>query len=200
MAYSPPARPDGRNLRAERTRQAIVDATLALLDEGNVQPTAEQIAARAHVSERSVFQHFPDREQLFEAVSARQYERVGKMVRRLSSDGPLEERLDAFVEQRCRVLEATRSVRRAAVLMEPFSEVIASQLRRGRGLYRREVEHVFARELDGRPREDRALLLASLASASDPSGWDNMRTYQAMSVARSREAMRRTVGALLGCF
>jgi TetR/AcrR family transcriptional regulator, regulator of autoinduction and epiphytic fitness len=200
MAYSPPARPDGRNLRAERTRQSIVDAMLALLDEGSVQPTAEQIAARADVSERSVFQHFPDREQLFEAVSARQYERVGKLTRRLSSDGPLEERLDAFVEQRCRLLEATRSVRRAAVLMEPFSEVIASQLRRGRGLYRREVEHVFGRELDGRSREDRALLLASLASATDPSAWDNMRTYQGMSVARSREAMRRTVGALLRCF
>ena len=55
---------DGRTVRAERTRQALVDALLSLLDEGQLQPTAERIAVRAGVSERSVFQHFPDREAL----------------------------------------------------------------------------------------------------------------------------------------
>ena len=53
-----------------------MDALLELLDEGDVRPTAERIAERAGVSERSVFQHFADREALFQAVAARQYERV----------------------------------------------------------------------------------------------------------------------------
>ncbi len=67
---------DGRSVRAERTRTAIVDALLSLLDEGDVKPTAERVASRAKVSERSVFQHFSDREALFEAAAQRQYERV----------------------------------------------------------------------------------------------------------------------------
>src|SRR4051812_40199139 len=44
---------DGRNVRAERTRKAVVEALLELLDEGDVRPTAERIAVRAGVSERS---------------------------------------------------------------------------------------------------------------------------------------------------
>ena len=63
---------DGRTVRAERTRQALVDSLLGLLDEGQMTPTAAQIAARAGVSERSVFQHFPDREALLEAVAHEQ--------------------------------------------------------------------------------------------------------------------------------
>ncbi len=73
---------DGRTVRAERTRQAIVDALLTLLDEGELRPTAERIAERAEVSERSVFQHFPDREALFEAVARQQWERIIKDARR----------------------------------------------------------------------------------------------------------------------
>ena len=56
---------DGRTVRAERTRQALVDALLGLLDAGVLSPTAAAIAQRAGVSERSLFQHFPDREALF---------------------------------------------------------------------------------------------------------------------------------------
>ena len=60
MSATPDQR-DGRTVRAERTRQALVDSLLNLLDEGQLTPTAAEIAARAGVSERSVFQHFPDR-------------------------------------------------------------------------------------------------------------------------------------------
>ena len=67
---------DGRTARARRTREAIVDATLALLDAGNLRPSADEIAERAGVSPRSIFQHFGDRETLQRAVGARQTERV----------------------------------------------------------------------------------------------------------------------------
>jgi sulfate adenylyltransferase subunit 2 len=47
---------DGRTARSDRTHNAVVDAFLHLLDEGNLRPTTEQIAARAAVSPRSVYQ------------------------------------------------------------------------------------------------------------------------------------------------
>src|SRR5262245_25381740 len=51
----PVARPDdGRALRSERSRRAIVDAMLAWVDDGVAEPTAQQIADRAGVGIRSV--------------------------------------------------------------------------------------------------------------------------------------------------
>ena len=112
---------DGRTARARRTREAIVDATLALLDAGNLRPSADEIAERAGVSPRSIFQHFGDRETLQRAVGARQTERVVQIVEHLPDTGPLDARLDAFVDQRARVLEFITPVRRSALLNEPFS-------------------------------------------------------------------------------
>ena len=55
---------DGRAARGERSRAAVATALLDLLEEGIVEPTAGQIAARAKVSERLVFHHFADLEVL----------------------------------------------------------------------------------------------------------------------------------------
>src|SRR5438132_352803 len=67
---------DGRTARALRTREAIVDASIALVDEGDLRPTAPRIAERAKVSVRSVFQHFDDLEGLYAAVGDRLVERL----------------------------------------------------------------------------------------------------------------------------
>ena len=61
---------DGRALRAQRTRAAIVDAHIRLLDAGSLRPRAEQIAQAAGVSVRSVWGHFPDLESLAEATAS----------------------------------------------------------------------------------------------------------------------------------
>ena len=36
---------DGRRARSERSKQAIIDASLALMEEGNLIPTAQQISS-----------------------------------------------------------------------------------------------------------------------------------------------------------
>ena len=71
---------DGRTLRSLRTREAIVDATIGLLEEGDLRPTAPRVAERAKVSVRSVFQHFDDLERLHAAVAERLVERVAVLV------------------------------------------------------------------------------------------------------------------------
>ena len=66
---------DGRIARGARARAAIVDALLALIEAGELRPSAARIAERAGVSLRSVFQHFKDVESLFAAMADRQRER-----------------------------------------------------------------------------------------------------------------------------
>ncbi len=83
------ARLDGRRARALRARDAIVDALLDLMQEGQVRPTAAQIAARAGVSLRTVFQHFRDLEALFAAAADRQTARLLALAGEVPATGPL---------------------------------------------------------------------------------------------------------------
>ena len=173
-----------------------MDAMLALLDEGDMRPTAERIAARAGVSERTLFQHFPDRESLFQGAALAQAERIGPMIEPLPPpEAPLDERVHAFVAQRARVLERVSPVRRAALQLEPSSPTIAGWLRAVREGAAEEVARVFGPELEG--RKDRDELLAALAAAAAWPSWESLRAHQGLSPKRAEAAMRRTLAALL---
>ena len=189
---------DGRTIRAERTRQALVDALVGLLEEGELRPTAERIAERAGVSQRSVFQHFPDREVFFEAVAREQYEQIVREVRPVDASRPLAERIDAFTAERARILERIAPVRRAAVLIEHESEVVAGWLTSARAGAASEVERVFRRELESLERGERTVILAALVSASSFTAWESYRVHQGLGIERSRAAVRATLAALLG--
>jgi TetR/AcrR family transcriptional regulator, regulator of autoinduction and epiphytic fitness len=188
---------DGRTVRAERTRQALVDALLALLDEGHLTPTAAEIAGRAGVSERSVFQHFPDREALFESVARQQYDRVMPTLRPVDATLPLAERIDQFTRQRARLYELIRGVRRAALLIEHESPAAAAWLTTARRAKATETERVFRRELDALPEDRREPLRAALVAATAWPAWDSWRTHQRLGVSRARAAMAAAIEALL---
>lgn len=187
---------DGRTARAERTRTALAEALLALLEEGDLTPTAERIARRAGVSERTLFQHFPERESLFQAAALAQAAKITPLVGELpGDDAPVAERVDAFAAQRARVLERISPVRRAALQMEPSSETVAGWLRAVRDGAAAEVERVFAPELGG--RADRGELLSALVAASAWPAWESLRAHQGLSPRRAEAVMRRTLAALL---
>ncbi len=185
-------------MRAERTRRALVEALLALLDEGRLRPTAAEIAERAGVSERSVFQHFPDREALLEAVAREQYERVVPTIRPVDPSLSLPERVDEFVAQRCTTFEKGAGVRRAALLMESESDVVAGWLTTVRRAGAAEVERVFRRELEATPPDGREPLRAALVAACAWGTFEALRFHQGLSVRPTREAMRTLVARLVG--
>src|SRR5579863_4008492 len=112
-----PIQLDGRLARSARARNAIVEAILDLLNEGELQPGAQRIAARAGVSLRLVFHHFADLEALFGAAADLQTQRLLALLTPIPPEGPLDERLATFVDQRVRLLEAISPVRRAAILI-----------------------------------------------------------------------------------
>ena len=146
------------------------------------------------MSLRSVSHHFADLEALFSAAADRQT-RLRGLARPLAGGGPLGARLAAFVRQRARFLEAITPVRRAALLMEPFSP--EARLRRVRALGREEVARVFAPELTGRRLADRRELLAALAAVSGWQAWEALRAHEKLSRARAARALVRTLAALL---
>jgi TetR/AcrR family transcriptional regulator, regulator of autoinduction and epiphytic fitness len=189
---------DGRTVRAERTRQALVEALLGLLDEGQPRPTAAEIAGRAGVSERSVFQHFPDREALLEAVAREQYQRVVPTLVPVDSSLPLAERIEQFVQQRSRLYERIGGVRRAGLLIEHESTSVAGWIDTACQQKAAEVERVFRRELDDTRPDEREPLRSALVMVCSWTAWDSWRTHQKLSVARARAALAAAIGALLG--
>jgi len=50
---------DGRRARGERTRVRVLEALVALAEEGQVRPGAQQVADRAGVALRTVYHTFP---------------------------------------------------------------------------------------------------------------------------------------------
>ncbi len=188
---------DGRTARRERTRTAIADAMLALFEEGVLRPTAPRVAERAGVSLRSVFQHFQDMEAVYAAVADRQIERVLATARWITRDGPVAERIHAFVAERARIHEAVAPVRRAALLMEPFSSEIAARLRWVRQRGHAEAAKVFKIELDRRPVAERRELLEALTAAAGWSTWESLRIHQGLSQGQAQKVMRLMVTSLV---
>src|SRR5215469_8489681 len=113
-------RVDGRTARAARTRNAIVEAHLALIGEGDLKPTGERIAERAGVSLRALWANFKDMEALFAASGRRLTERQDEEFQPVPVDGPLADRINGFCQQRARILEIIAPSARAAALKEPF--------------------------------------------------------------------------------
>jgi TetR/AcrR family transcriptional regulator, regulator of autoinduction and epiphytic fitness len=188
---------DGRALRTERSRQAVLDAIFDLLSEGKVKPGAAEIAARADVSERTVFRLFEDLDQLFFAAAERQTQRTWHLYLTDPPTGSLAERVRLLVEHRAELYEQIAPVRRAALKYEPFHSEIHRRINRATRLLRRQLLETFAVERGVVRDSDRAVLEAALAVVTSFSAWDDLRSNQRLSVPRAREVMILSLTALL---
>jgi TetR/AcrR family transcriptional regulator, regulator of autoinduction and epiphytic fitness len=188
---------DGRSARSQRTRNAVVDALLDLNREGNLRPTAREIAARAGVSLRSVYVHFDDLEDLFLAAAKRHVELLSGMVVEVPATGPLRSRAETLVRERSRIHESVGNVRKAAALQEPFSPTLARWLAAGRKVANAEIERVFAHELETMAPDVRARRLAIVAALASTAVWDHIRSPQHLDVAATRAAVADAIIAVL---
>ena len=187
---------DGRTARATRTRNAIVDAHLALISEGDLKPTGERIAERAGVSLRALWANFKDMEALFAASGERVFKRQAAEHHPISSDQPLHRRVEEFCRQRVRMLEIIAPTARAAQLKEPFSASLRRNRARHIAAVRAELEALFAAELDaaGAGREQVSYALTVAATWSN---WSMLRDELELGVEEARGVMVRTITALL---
>ena len=188
---------DGRTARGLRTRDSVVDALLALQEEGDLSPTAQQVAARAGVALRTVFGHFSDMETLWAEAGQRVMIKLAGLIQPVDPSLPLPERIELFCDSRARVLEALLPVMRAARLREPTSP----QLQRNRRMFitagDAEVHAAFAPELDRLPVDERTCCLDALYLALSGPSWEALRHDRELEPAAAAAVMRSMVSGLL---
>lgn len=188
---------DGRVLRGRRTREAVVEAFLSLIEKGDPSPSARAIAERAGVSLRSVFQHFSDLEALYLFAGRRELNKLGPLLEPVDPGLPLDQRVDVFVSQRAGALESMAPVAKAARLREPFS----SQLRHNRdtikGRFRECCEATFEPELSSMGASEREDLLQALLATASFSAWYALRDEQNLSCEKAELVLNMIVKGLL---
>lgn len=192
-----PAAVDGRRLRGERSRNAVVDALLDLYAEGVIRPGTAEIARRAGVSERSVFRHFDDLDSLVEAATARQFERIGHLFAMPEVAGSRAARVESLVAQRLAIHDAASGAIRAGTLLVPEAEPLRATFAARRRLLRDQVEQLFARELATRAPADRVELLEALAAVAGLEHIEHLRHDLGLSRSRTARIVTRSITALL---
>jgi AcrR family transcriptional regulator len=188
---------DGRSARSQRTREAVVESLIGWLRDGNLRPTAKDIADRAGISVRSVYVHFDDLDDLFCAASERTGRDVEGLLELIPADRPFDERLRAVVDQRVRVFEVIMPVKRAGALQEPFSTPLALIFAEMRAVQRDEIERVFALELDALSPETRETALAAAHLVAVEEAWSFQRNAMGLDVAAARAAMEHALRSIL---
>jgi TetR/AcrR family transcriptional regulator, regulator of autoinduction and epiphytic fitness len=196
MMTTPPPRVDGRTARSERTRNAIVDAHVQLIREGDLRPTADRIAKLAGVSLRALWSHFADMEALFAASGEKVLLIRDATHQPIPPNQPLARRIDAYCRQRARMLEEIAPTARAAALKEPFSPALQRYRRLHMERVRDELRALFAAELKAAGNDGEQMLTALTGVSMFPT-WGTWRDAMGLDPDAARAALTRTVTALL---
>lgn len=190
---------DGRRLRRDRNREAVVQALLELYREGNLTPGTDEIAERAGLSARSLFRYFDDVDALVRTAVARQQDHLAPLFAVTArSSQPLPERVDRFVADRTRLIDAMGPVGQLARSIAPRQPQVAAELGRIRAVLRTQVVDVFGPELAAVPADEHDAVLAALDVACSWEARHLLRQDQRLGKAAAARVMALSIHRLLG--
>lgn len=189
----PPEERDGRRLRSKDSRARIVAAMLALIQDGDVSPSAEQVADRAGVGLRTVFRHFNDMDSLFREMSEVIAGEVAAIKDQPFRSADWRGRVMELIDRRFTIFERIAPLKRASDVQRHRSPSMRRDSRWLVTTLREILERVAPPQDVGDPLLFEALdLLLSFES------WSRLRQEQGLSQARTREVMEATVSRLIG--
>ena len=183
---------DGRRLRSERSKKAILDACTELMKAGQLVTTAQMISDKASVPIRSFFRHFPDMETLFHALDATLQPEYERIFDKAIPTGSLSERILAAVKLRAEGYEETKPIFRSTKAQlwryQALQENYARAQKRLRKNLEKRIPELTALDTDAREMID------GLASYEM---WTRLRDHQKLSVARSTRLVHQMIESVL---
>lgn len=181
--------------RAARTRTAIVEALTEILvasDDGGF--SVQEVADRAGVTHRTVYNHFPTREALLDALMEHRERGVAD-----GSSSPLDEvglSLAAFPSLVRRLYELSGAHETEA---RAIARLIASSRRHGAPTQARtrQFEQLFADEIDGLSPEVARRLTAAVRLFGTQLGWHLLTEHFALDNDTARDTAEWAVRVLI---
>jgi AcrR family transcriptional regulator len=168
--------PDGRRLRSERSRQAIIEAALELMEKGILVPTAQQISDRAGVGIRSFFRHFSDMETLFADIDAQNRNSYEAVYVGGDREGTAEERLQHAIERHAEGYEKHTNVILSTAAQRWRYEILRRNYARYQRGLRKDLDD-WLPELTQLSREQREAVDAVASFEM----WHRLREHQGLS-------------------
>jgi len=185
---------DGRRLRREHNREAVVEALVGLFADGVYAPSSAQIAERAGLSPRSLFRYFDDVDDLNRAAIAAQLATARPLLDiGASAQDRLPLRIEALVRARIRLYDAITPGARAARITAHRHALVAAQVADSRAYLREQIRRLFAPELAG----ERAALLPAVDALCSFETYELLRVDQQLSRPNVAAALTRALTILL---
>jgi AcrR family transcriptional regulator len=177
-----------RQAQAAATRERILDSVGALIERGE-EPTYSAIAHDADVQERTIFRHFPTKDELYQAFWRRVHEQ-----RIVPGVVPTErESLLRFVADVFRGFDQNAELVRA-MLHSPHGQSIRFSVNEER---RQRFERIAAAELPAAGAAERRRAAAALQVLCSGMTWEYLRRVWDMNSEESIATVRQAIGALL---
>ena len=190
---------DGRSARRDRNRLAVIDAAVELFSEGNLRPSATEVAARCGLSPKSVSRYFEDIDSLIAAAAERQMEIVFSLFQIHGiGQGPLKRRIDDFVQMRLKAHEAMGGTSRAADLLAFKQPSVRKHLDEAQRLGRKQIRLHFATELDPLPSARRESRMAAIDALLQSEALDYFRQHRKFSFGVTHAILVEALTLLLG--
>lgn len=188
---------DGRIVRGLRTRQALIQATLDLIQAGDVEPTSAAIATITGVSSRALFQHFTSLADLYAAAFDLAVSRAFDRNRPVDATAPLSSRIELLVSDRAQLFEEWLPVWHFAERVRSVAPAIGLGVAHLRKLLRERLAAWFSTELGNLDPGSRDLVLDSLDLAFGLDSWMNMREQLRLSPVHASRTWRFTAEAIV---
>lgn len=188
---------DGRTARRDRNRNEVVEAALALVDEGVMDPSIEELTERSGLSARSIFRYFEGLDDLRRAVIRSNFERLQPLLDVECGDGSLETRIKKFVDARLKFNEAIAGPARTARMRSHFAPVIAEDIQHYRQVLDSAVRQHFAPELKARSKAESEDLIALIDTLISFDSWDLLTRDHGRSRTQIRRAWTLALESLL---
>lgn len=183
---------DGRHRRSQQSRQRIIEAIVALIREGVLEPTAEQVSERAGLAMRTVFRHFNDMDSLYREISRRMYARVQAIAAEGHEADDWRTALAQLVDRRSRVYEELMPMRLSANALRHRSVFLQDEHRRFTRLARDMLRQVLPREV-----AQERVCFETLDALLSFELWIRLRRDQRLSVQEARRVLHNGVGGVL---
>jgi len=183
---------DGRKIRANNSRQKIVDAMLSLVRDGDIAPSAENVASTANVGLRTVFRRFTEMEVLYrEMIIEVQIKYIPPVLTPFSSH-QWQQQLLELMDRKAMIYEKIMPYRVAAQFHKHHSSFIQNNLTKWHGIERK----ILAEILPNKIVKDVALFNALELTLSFDS-WLQLRLEQGISPKQAIKTKKKMINALL---